>query len=173
MTVKYPKKHVKFTKNVKLQPELSARASFDRYCRLWDTESGKCLGKWGTNTPINVARMHPEEEHIFLSGQSDKRIVQWDTRIGSDTDKANVITYERHTKAVNTITWIDRGNKLMTSSDDKTIRCWEYGIPIDYRLIADPEMHSMPSATLSPTGSCVSYQSLDNKILIYGRVCNG
>lgn len=149
-------------------------ASFDRYTRMWDTESGKCIGKWGTNTPINTARIHTEEEHIFLTGQSDKRIVQWDTRVGSDTDKANVLTYERHTKAVNTITWIDGGNKLMTSSDDKTIRCWEYGIPIDYRLIADPEMHSAPSATLSPNGSCVAYQSLDNKILIYdltrGRV---
>lgn len=141
-------------------------ASFDRFCRLWDTETGKCLGKWGTNTPLNTARMHPEEEHIFLTGQANKTMCQWDTRI-ADNEKANVIQYERHTKAVNTITFFDGGNKIMTSSDDKTIRCWEYGIPIDYRLIADPEMHSTPSATLSPSGNCVAYQSLDNKILIY------
>ena len=89
-------------------------------------------------------------------------------------EKAAVLSYERHTKAVNTITWIDGGKKLMTSSDDKTIRCWEYGIPVDYRLIADPEMHSMPAAQLSPTGSFLAYQSMDNKILMYdlqgGRV---
>jgi len=141
-------------------------ASFDRFSRLWDTETGKCLGKWGTNTPLNTARMHPTEEHIFLTGQSNKTVCQWDTRI-SDNEKANVIQYERHTKAVNTITFFDGGNKIMTSSDDHTIRCWEYGIPIDYRLIADPEQHSMPSATMSPDGNFVAYQSLDNKILTY------
>ena len=63
---------------------------------------------------------------------------------------------------------------MITTADDKTLRCWEYGIPIDYRLIADPEMHSMPSASLSPHNNAVAFQSLDNKILIYdltgGRV---
>lgn len=140
-------------------------ASFDRYCRYWDTETGKCLGKYTTNTPVNVARINPIEEWVFLAGQTNKHIIQWDTRM--DPEKANILSYERHTKAVNTITWIDGGKKLMTSADDKTIRCWEYGIPVDYRLIADPEMHSMPSATLSPNGTFVGYQSMDNKVLIY------
>lgn len=58
--------------------------------------------------------MHPTEEHIFLTGQSNKTVCQWDTRI-ADNEKANVIQYERHTKAVNTITFFDGGNKIMTS----------------------------------------------------------
>ena len=28
-------------------------ASFDRYNRWWDTETGKCLGKYTSNTPVN------------------------------------------------------------------------------------------------------------------------
>ena len=53
---------------------------------------------------------------IFITGQSNKTMCQWDTRI-ADNDKANVIQYERHTKAVNTITFFDGGNKLMSSSE--------------------------------------------------------
>ena len=140
-------------------------SSFDRYSRWWDAETGKCIEKFTCNTPINVVRIHPEEEHIFLTGQTNKRIVQWDTRL--PPDKANVLTYERHTKAVNTITWTEGGNKMITTADDKTLRVWEYGLPVDHRMIADPEMHCMPSATLSPQSNAIAYTSLDNKILIY------
>ena len=50
-------------------------SSFDRFSRWWDVETGKCLRKYTSNTPINVVRIHPEEEHIFLTGQTNKKII--------------------------------------------------------------------------------------------------
>ena len=50
-------------------------SSFDRYSRWWDVETGKCLRKYTSNTPINVVRIHPEEEFIFLTGQTNKKII--------------------------------------------------------------------------------------------------
>jgi pre-mRNA-processing factor 17 len=47
--------------------------------------------------------------------------------------------YDYHLSAVNTITFVDEGRRFVTTSDDKTIRVWELGIPVQvcgacYRL---------------------------------------
>lgn len=38
--------------------------------------------------------------------------------------------YDQHLAAVNTITFTDGGRRFLTSSDDKSMRVWEYGIPV-------------------------------------------
>ena len=53
---------------------------------------------------------------------------------------------------VNTITFIDNNRKFVTSSDDKTIRVWEWDINVDIKMIADATNHSMPTCTPSPAG---------------------
>ncbi len=58
--------------------------------------------------------------------------------------------YDQHLGAVNSITFIDENRKFVTTSDDKSIRAWEYDIPVVVKYIADPSMHSMPAATLAP-----------------------
>ena len=35
-----------------------------------------------------------------------------------------------HQAAVNSITFIDEGRRFVSSSDDKSLRLWEYGIPV-------------------------------------------
>lgn len=55
----------------------------------------------------------------------------------------------------------------MRSSDDKTIRVWEFGIPQVIKFISDPEMNSMPAVSLSPNKKWLACQSLDNQIMIY------
>lgn len=138
--------------------------SFDKYVRYWDTETGKCISKYTTDRVPYCLKFYPEGEPqtSFLVGQQDKRIIQWDTR-----DKEIVQEYDRHLAAVNTITFIDENRRFVTTSDDKSIRVWDYGIPVDIQYIAEPYMHSMPAVTVHPSKKYILCQSLDNRILVY------
>ena len=58
--------------------------------------------------------------------------------------------YNYHLAAVNTVTFVDEGRRFVTTSDDKTIRVWEYGIPVQIKYIADPSLHSIPAVAVHP-----------------------
>lgn len=59
--------------------------------------------------------------------------------------------YDQHLGPVNTITFVDENRRFVTTSDDKTIRAWDYDIPVVIKYIAEPHMHSMPAVTLHPS----------------------
>lgn len=71
---------------------------------------------------------------------------------------------------MNTITFVDDNRRFVTTSDDKSLRVWEWDIPVDMKYIAEPTMHSMPSVTLSPNGKWLACQSLDNKVVIFSAM---
>jgi len=75
--------------------------------------------------------------------------------------------YDQHLGPVNTITFVDENRRFVTTSDDKTIRAWDFDIPVVIKYIAEPHMHSMPAVTLHPSKKHFAAQSLDNQILIY------
>lgn len=58
--------------------------------------------------------------------------------------------------------------RQVTTSDDKSIRVWEWDIPVDMKYIADPGMCSMPKVALHPNKKWMILQSLDNRILTFG-----
>lgn len=41
---------------------LSPWHSYDRYCRLWDTETGKCLGRYTNNRVPYCVKFHPDAD---------------------------------------------------------------------------------------------------------------
>jgi pre-mRNA-processing factor 17 len=51
---------------------------FDRYIKLWDTETGQCLKNFSNGKMAHVLRFHPDEDkqNIFLAGMMDKKIIQ-------------------------------------------------------------------------------------------------
>lgn len=139
-------------------------AGYDKHIKYWDTETGKVISTFSTGKIPYVVKLNPDEDkqNILLAGMSDKKIVQWDMKSGEITQE-----YDQHLGAVNTITFVDNNRRFVTSSDDKSLRVWEFGIPVVIKYISEPHMHSMPSISLHPNSNWLAAQSLDNQILIY------
>jgi len=136
--------------------------SWDKQVRLWDTETGKIIQTVSSGKIGYCCKMHPTQENLVLVGQSDKKIVQWDMNTGDLVQE-----YDQHLGPVNSITFADNGDRFMSSSDDKTLRVWEFGIPVTTRYIADPSMHSVPAAAISHDNKYIIGQSLDNSIITF------
>uniref|UniRef100_A0A8C2PUW7 Pre-mRNA-processing factor 17 n=1 Tax=Cyprinus carpio TaxID=7962 RepID=A0A8C2PUW7_CYPCA len=129
-------------------------AAYDRYLKLWDSETGQCIARFTNKKVPYCVKFNPDEDkqQLFVAGMSDKKIVQWDIRSGEVVQE-----YDRHLGAVNTITFVDENRRFVSTSDDKSLRVWEWDIPVDFKYIAEPSMHSMPAVTLSPNGDFVFF----------------
>jgi hypothetical protein len=46
--------------------------------KLWDTETGQCIKRFGNGKIPYVVRFHPDQDkqNVFLAGMSDKKIIQ-------------------------------------------------------------------------------------------------
>ncbi|KAF3959550.1 hypothetical protein CMV_015655 [Castanea mollissima] len=139
-------------------------AGYDKNMKYWDTETRQVISTFSTGKIPYVIRLNPDDDKlsILLVGMSDKKIVQWDMNTGQVVQE-----YDQHLGAVNTITFVDKNRKFVTSSDDKSLRVWEFGIPVVIKYISEPHMHSMPSISLHPSTNYLAAQSLDNQILTY------
>ena len=56
--------------------------SYDRYLKLWDTETGECISAFTNRKLCYCCKIHPEEPHTLMAGCSNKHIVQYDMRTG-------------------------------------------------------------------------------------------
>ncbi|KAI0158069.1 WD40-repeat-containing domain protein [Xylariaceae sp. FL1272] len=139
--------------------------SYDRQMKLWDTETGACLNKFTTGKTPHVLKFNPsvEHSHEFLAGLSDNKIVQFDTRT-----RELVQEYDHHLNAINTITFVDDNRRFMTTSDDKSIRAWDWNIPVPIKYIAEPHLYPITRAALHPSQKYLACQSSDNQVLVYG-----
>ncbi|KAK4098041.1 WD40 repeat-like protein [Parathielavia hyrcaniae] len=138
---------------------------FDRKIRLWDTETGQCVNRFNCGKSPHVIKFNPSAEggHEFLAGLSDNRILQYDSRAGNET----VQEYDHHLGAINTIEFIDESRRFMSTSDDRSLRVWEYGIPVEIKTISEPDMFALTTSTQHPSGKYVLYQCSDNSIVAY------
>ena len=141
-----------------------ASCSYDKKVRIWDTETGKVLQTFTSGaTPYCVKwNTLEQKENEIIVGYSNSKIIQWDTRSGKITFK-----YDKHTGAVNSLCLVDGGKKFVSSSDDKSLRLWEFGIPAEIKKLSDTEMQSMPFLEAHPNGKWVIAQSLSNQILTF------
>jgi pre-mRNA-processing factor 17 len=146
-------------------------ASYDRTIKLWDTETGRVVSSFVGNRAIPYCvRFNPDEDKQteFLAGCSDKKVIQMDVRDGNKI----IQSYDQHMGAVNSVTFVDDNKRFVSSSDDKVLRVWEYGIPVVIKYVSDPTMHSMPVTVLHPNGKSLSCQSMDNNIFVYSSLGN-
>ncbi|KAK4996082.1 hypothetical protein LTR66_004224 [Elasticomyces elasticus] len=140
--------------------------SYDRQMKLWDTETGACISRFSTGATPHCIRFNPslDAAHEFLAGMSDKKIVQFDTRTPGESP---VQEYDHHLGPVNTVTFCDENRRFITTSDDKSLRAWEYGIPVPIKFIAEPYMYPLVRSSPHPSGKYVAFQSSDNQIVVY------
>ncbi|KYQ88922.1 WD40 repeat-containing protein [Tieghemostelium lacteum] len=139
-------------------------AGFDRVTRLWDTETGQIISTFSNGKTPYCVKFNPDmdKQNLFLVGGSDKKILQYDVKSNEVVQE-----YDQHLGAINTITFIDDNRRFVSSSDDKSLRVWDWGIPVVIKYISDPSMHSMPAVTLHPKGKWFVASSLDNQLLVY------
>ncbi|KAK5090297.1 hypothetical protein LTR05_000469 [Lithohypha guttulata] len=138
-------------------------ASYDRYMKLWDTETGTCISRFTTGKTPHTLRFQPSNGGVeFIAGMNDKKIIQYDTRSGELVQE-----YDHHLGPINTLVFVDENRRFMSTSDDKSLRAWEYGIPVPIKFIADPSMFALTRAAPHPSGKYVAYQSADNQIVVY------
>lgn len=156
-------------------------SSYDRYTKLWDTETGECLSRFQTvqRKMMNCVVFNPDadKQDLFLVGTADKKILCFDIRqadaavdpsSGAGTGSSAIVQeYDRHLGAVNSITFIEQNRRFVSTSDDKSIRLWEWDVPVDFKLIADPGMHSMPAVTKAPNDRWLLMQSMENRLIVF------
>lgn len=140
---------------------------YDKQTFFWDAEYGKIKWKYSNGKTPYCVSVHPTDECSIIVGYSNKKAIQYDTRTNEVVQE-----YNEHQGAVNTVVFCEDGKKFVTTSDDKKMFVWDYGIPIVVKHIADPLMQSMPYASLHPDGQHLVCQSMDNKILVYDTHAN-
>ncbi|KAJ2743633.1 hypothetical protein GGI20_003605 [Coemansia sp. BCRC 34301] len=157
--------HSKAVRDITFAPDGTSflSLSYDTFTKLWDTETGQCRQRFLAKGRVPyVAKFYPEDPNIFLVGQGDKKIVQWDIRANEIVQE-----YDQHLGAINSLTFFDSNRRFISTSDDKSIRVWEFGIPVVIKLVADPSMHSVPAVALHPSQKWFVGQSMDNRIVVY------
>eukprot|EP01039_Chlorochromonas_danica_P005347 gene5347-5883_t len=156
--------HSEGVRSVEMSPDGKTFLSsgFDRIIRHWDIETGQAKSSLTNRKMSYCVRHSPIDPDLFLAAASDNRIYQWDLRNGEMVQE-----YNYHLQPCNTVTFVDGGRKFVSTSDDKKVLVWDFGIPVPIKYIAEPEMHSVPSVTLHPSGSYLAGQSMDNTIVVY------
>lgn len=141
--------------------------SFDKTIKLWDTETGKIirfyeLKKIPLCLVYNKGLGHTDE---FIVGTNFKKIFSFDVRDNSINKPSEV--YDEHFGSINSLTYIENGERFLSTADDKKIFLWDCGIPNAIKHISDPLMYAISAATLHPGNNHYLGQSLDNKIMTY------
>lgn len=137
---------------------------WDDRANYWDTETGQVVKTFKLPAKPFCGKINPDDarQYAFLVGDIDKKVSQYDVRSGE-----LVCTYNDHLGPVNTVTYIDENRKFASTSDDKKVFLWEFGIPIVVKHISDPEMHAVTSTDVHPNDKYFIGQASDNRIMCY------
>lgn len=143
--------------------------SFDRYLRLWNTETGDVLQTFSNGKVPYVVKFYPRDDNFFVVGCSDSKIITYDATTAQITQE-----YNHHLAPVNAILFVDDNSesgsattKMVTTSDDKKVLVWEWDIGVPIKYISDPSMHSIPCLAMHPSHRSFCGQSLDNSIVVF------
>uniref|UniRef100_A0A8C9GPS3 Pre-mRNA-processing factor 17 n=1 Tax=Piliocolobus tephrosceles TaxID=591936 RepID=A0A8C9GPS3_9PRIM len=158
------KGHFKGVKDVLFDNDGSSFIScgYDNNVIYWDTEYGKIKGIYNQKKTPYCLCLNPDDPNIFLVGGATNKICHFDFRTGNIE-----LEYNEHLQAINTITLCENNKKLISTSDDKKIFIWEYGLPVVVKYISDASMFSITSVSVHPNNNFFLCQSMNNMITVY------
>ncbi len=156
--------HSQAVRDAKFSPDGSRFYSigFDTAIHQWDTETGKILNTVTTGKIPYCLAVHPSEDSSVIVGCQDAKAYQLDMRSGAVTQQ-----YSDHLASVSSVTFVDNGKRIVTTSDDRKIFIWTYGIPVVDKYISEPHMHAVPAVAIHPSGEYFAGQSMNNTIVVY------
>jgi WD40 repeat protein len=94
-------------------------SSFDRYIKVWDLETGKCLQSWQSSAPIYRIALSNDGK-VLASGSECGSIFLWELATGK---LLNTLT--GHNSVVMNVVFQPNGQLLASGSFDTTIRLWD------------------------------------------------
>jgi pre-mRNA-processing factor 17 len=62
------------------------------------------------------------------------------------------------------VVFVDNNKKFVSTSDDKKVFLWEFGIPVVVKHVSDPEQLAISQTALHPNGKYFVGQASDNKV---------
>ena len=156
--------HVQGVRDIQFAHEGSKfySASFDTKVNLWDTETGKIVSTFGNDKMSYCVAVHPTDGDSIVVGNENRKAIQYDAKSGKVVQE-----YNEHLGTVSSVTFCDEGRKIVTTSDDRKIFIWNYGIPVVDKYISEPHMHAVPAVAVHPSGQYFAGQSMNNTIVVY------
>lgn len=147
----------------------------------------------GAFPPVVDHLHHPSGEPHLLLAAVDRKVVLYDVRtpsqrIYNDTESSGgwgtggdgeggeycryfkpQREYQGHMGTILHLSLLgSAGSKLLTTSEDKTLRTWDYSIPIQIKQFADAGMHAISHVLPHPREKeCLVAQSLNNKVILF------
>lgn len=142
--------------------------SFDRKIILWCTESGSIKKIIQVNAIPNAVKFNPNNENEMIVGLSNHKIYHYD--LSSPNFSNPIQVYSHHLGAINSLLVVENNKRFLSTSDDKSVRIWDWQIDSPVKVISDPTQHSMPVAALHPDQDFIALQSMDNTVqVIHGH----
>ena len=147
---------------------------YDKFVKLWDTETGQCLASLAHKCLMYQVVVPPwDPGNTVLGCAQDKQVLQWDLRApsasspgaGRSGSTPPALSYDQHLDAVLTCTFVT-STRFLTTSEDRTMRVWDYGVPQTIRMIQDPAIDVIPNVALHPQDPMLAMHTFDDVVIV-------
>lgn len=135
---------------------------FDKRVIVWNTKTGSIEKSMVLEAIPNCLLLNPNNEHELLVALSNSKIHHFD--LSSETYNDPIQTYDHHQSSVNFLMAVDSNKRFLSTSDDKSVRIWDWQINIPIKIISEPDLHSIPRGIVSRFGDAIALQSMASSI---------
>lgn len=145
---------------------IMSSGSADGRVVMWDVESGALRGVLTNPEQLPVVQHlhHPTHESALLLAAVDRKVMLYDTRVSTTRCQRE---YTGHMGTIFNLTLLSGGTKMLTTSEDRTLRTWDYRVPVQIKQFASAGMHAIAHVEAHPHEPYLAAQSLNNKILVF------